>query len=120
MTSKNCCSHGFGDYKICEWSEGLRFVQFMKNRSLHANIKRNPYKAMFGIPFWISMENISLSGEVRGGSGGVCDLEKALTSLHDELRDSKVEEIPSQQLNSGASYKEGPISYVNCTSLVIQ
>ncbi|XP_060858218.1 KRAB-A domain-containing protein 2-like isoform X1 [Metopolophium dirhodum] len=31
-----------------KWSEGLRFVQFMKNKALHSGIKRSPYEAMFG------------------------------------------------------------------------
>ncbi|XP_030765291.1 KRAB-A domain-containing protein 2-like [Sitophilus oryzae] len=30
------------------WSQGLRFVQFMKNSALHSGIKRSPYEAMFG------------------------------------------------------------------------
>ena len=29
------------------WSEGLRFVQSKKNRTLHSDIKTNPYEAMF-------------------------------------------------------------------------
>jgi hypothetical protein len=31
------------------WSKGLRYVQFMKNRSLQSGIKQSPYKVMFGI-----------------------------------------------------------------------
>lgn len=30
------------------WSEGLRFVQLMKNRAFHAGIKQSPYEALFG------------------------------------------------------------------------
>ncbi|XP_058789958.1 KRAB-A domain-containing protein 2-like [Phymastichus coffea] len=30
------------------WAEGLRFVQFMKNRAYHSGIKCSPYEAMFG------------------------------------------------------------------------
>jgi hypothetical protein len=31
-----------------KWNEGLRFVQFIKNRSHHSAIKISPYEALFG------------------------------------------------------------------------
>ena len=31
-----------------QWSEGLRFIQFQKNRSYHRVIGQSPYKAQFG------------------------------------------------------------------------
>jgi len=31
------------DNRTKKWSEGLKFVQFMKNRSLHSEIKCSPY-----------------------------------------------------------------------------
>jgi hypothetical protein len=34
--------------KNSHWSEGLRFVQFQKNRSYHRTIEQSPYKALFG------------------------------------------------------------------------
>lgn len=34
--------------KSAHWSEGLKFVQFMKNQTLHSGIQRAPYRAMFG------------------------------------------------------------------------
>nr|XP_022900156.1 SCAN domain-containing protein 3-like [Onthophagus taurus] len=30
------------------WSDGLRFVQLMKNKAFHSGIKRTPYEALFG------------------------------------------------------------------------
>jgi transposase InsO family protein len=33
-----------------KWSEGLRFVQAMKNNAFHEGIKCSPYEAMFGVP----------------------------------------------------------------------
>ncbi|OWR48202.1 KRAB-A domain-containing protein 2 [Danaus plexippus plexippus] len=30
------------------WSEGLRFIQFMKNKDFHSGINTSPYDAMFG------------------------------------------------------------------------
>ena len=31
-----------------DWSQGLKFVQLMKNRAHHSGIRRSPYQAMFG------------------------------------------------------------------------
>lgn len=31
-----------------KWIKGIRFVQFMKNKTLNSGIKRSPYEAMFG------------------------------------------------------------------------
>lgn len=36
------------DNQTTKWSEGLRFVQYMKNSSFHRGINRSPYEAMFG------------------------------------------------------------------------
>ncbi|GFU55536.1 KRAB-A domain-containing protein 2 [Trichonephila clavipes] len=36
------------DDKSDHWSEGWRFVQFMKNRAHHSGIKGTPYEALFG------------------------------------------------------------------------
>ena len=36
------------DHASTRWSQSLRFVQFMKNRSFHADIQRSLYEAMFG------------------------------------------------------------------------
>ncbi|XP_043855942.1 KRAB-A domain-containing protein 2 [Dromiciops gliroides] len=30
------------------WAEGLRFVQMMKNKAIHAGLQQSPYEAMFG------------------------------------------------------------------------
>lgn len=34
--------------KTTKWSEGLRFIQFMKNKAHHSEINRSPYETMFG------------------------------------------------------------------------
>lgn len=33
--------------KNSHWSQGLKLVQWMKNRALHSKIKMSPYKALF-------------------------------------------------------------------------
>ena len=35
------------DNKTTKWAEGLRFVQYQKNNSLHSGIKQSPFRAMF-------------------------------------------------------------------------
>ncbi|GBN12263.1 KRAB-A domain-containing protein 2 [Araneus ventricosus] len=40
---ENMLSTLIQDKKSDQWSEGLRFVQFMKNRAYHSGIKRTPY-----------------------------------------------------------------------------
>ncbi|GFS10305.1 Krab-a domain-containing protein 2-like protein [Elysia marginata] len=37
------------DNTTTQWSFGLRFVQFMKNRSFNAAVKRSPYQALLGV-----------------------------------------------------------------------
>lgn len=34
--------------KTTHWSEGLRFIQFMKNKAFHSGINTSPYEAIFG------------------------------------------------------------------------
>lgn len=36
------------DQKSSDWSEGLRFIQLMKNRTYHSGIKMTSYEALFG------------------------------------------------------------------------
>lgn len=41
-----------------KWSEGLRFVQFMKNRAYHSGIDRSPYEAMFGCKPKVGLKSV--------------------------------------------------------------
>ncbi|CAG4946502.1 unnamed protein product [Parnassius apollo] len=44
--------------KTTKWSEGLRFIQFMKNRAYHAEINRSPYEAMFGCKAKVGLNSL--------------------------------------------------------------
>ncbi|GBP34269.1 KRAB-A domain-containing protein 2 [Eumeta japonica] len=44
--------------------EGLRYVQFMKNRAYHSVIKQSPYKALFGIEPRVQLLTSSLPQEI--------------------------------------------------------
>jgi len=37
------------DNNTSKWSEGLRFIQLMKNRAYHKGIKRLPYEALYSL-----------------------------------------------------------------------
>lgn len=53
MKTNNCKSR----------SEGLRFIQLMKNRAYHDGIKRSPYMAMFGTDVKIGLSSSLLPAE---------------------------------------------------------
>ncbi|KHJ40188.1 integrase core domain protein [Trichuris suis] len=52
------------DKKTDQWSEGLRFVQLMKNRAFHSGIKRTPYEALFGCKAEVGLATSSLPQDV--------------------------------------------------------
>ncbi|XP_031352272.1 KRAB-A domain-containing protein 2-like [Photinus pyralis] len=47
-----------------KWSEGLRFIQFAKNRAYHSGIKCSPYEAMFGVSAKIGLKTSSPPNDV--------------------------------------------------------
>lgn len=46
------------------WSQGLRFIQLMKNRALHSGIKMSPYEALFGCKVKVGLSTSNLPKEV--------------------------------------------------------
>ncbi|XP_063600295.1 KRAB-A domain-containing protein 2-like [Penaeus indicus] len=52
------------DNNTTNWSIGIKFVQFQKNSSLHAGIRRSPYAAMFGCEAKVGLTMSSLPDEV--------------------------------------------------------
>ncbi|XP_043491623.1 KRAB-A domain-containing protein 2-like [Polistes fuscatus] len=48
---ENMLSIWMQDNNSSHWSEGLRFVQFMKNSTYHFGIKKTPYEALFGCEY---------------------------------------------------------------------
>ncbi|XP_043462827.1 KRAB-A domain-containing protein 2-like [Leptopilina heterotoma] len=52
------------DNKTTKWAEGLKFIQFMKNRSLHSGIKQAPYKAMFGTDPKVGLSTSKLPSDI--------------------------------------------------------
>ena len=52
------------DNKTKNWSKALGFIQFMKNRALHAGIKKSPYEALFGQMAKIGLGSSDLPSEI--------------------------------------------------------
>nr|XP_022912037.1 KRAB-A domain-containing protein 2-like [Onthophagus taurus] len=66
------------DENCNKWSEGLRFVQLMKNRAHHAGIKRSPYKAMFGCEVKVGLKSSLFPSEVIDNISTEEELEELL------------------------------------------
>lgn len=48
-----------------KWSNGVRFVQFMKNKALLSGIKQSPYKAMFGFEPRVGLTSLLPSDVIK-------------------------------------------------------
>lgn len=69
------------DHECSNWSIGLKFVQFMKNRALHSGIKRAPYEAMFGCAPKVGLSSTLLPNEVLNAVTNEEDLENILKTV---------------------------------------
>jgi len=49
------------DRKSSNWSEGLRFIQLMKNQAYHSGIKMTPHEALFGTKIKVGLNKKLLS-----------------------------------------------------------
>lgn len=47
-----------------KWSEGLKFIQLMKNRTFHEEIKQTPYEALFGMKMKLGLKTSNLPMEL--------------------------------------------------------
>ena len=52
-------------YNTLHCVEGLRFVQFMKNRAYHQGIKQSLYEAMFGMPAKVCLKTSFFPDDVE-------------------------------------------------------
>jgi hypothetical protein len=69
------------DNNTNKWSEGIKFVQFMKNRALHHVIKCSLYEAMFGVLAKIGLKNTLLPKSIICKLKTEEDLETAINSI---------------------------------------
>lgn len=75
---QNILATWLADNNSRKWSEGLKFVQFMKNRSFHHGTKRSPYEAMFGTHAKVGLKSTQIPTDLNSTLKSEEDLEKAL------------------------------------------
>lgn len=72
-------SAGMSDDKTVKWSDGLPFVQFMKNHAFHLCIKQTPYKAMLGNKHRVELTTSSSPNDVISPVEREEDLKTSMT-----------------------------------------
>ncbi|CAG4960492.1 unnamed protein product [Colias eurytheme] len=80
MDIENMLSTWLEDNNTKKWSEGLRFVQLMKNRAHHTGINCTPYEAMFGTKLKVGLKSSSIPHEALLDINSEEDLEKLLST----------------------------------------
>jgi len=84
-----------------KWSEGLRFVQAMKNRAYHEGIICLPYEAMFGVPMKLGIANSVLLRNLTINMTTEEDLEKVININNEftgDIEDEDFDHKPSLDL----------------------
>lgn len=61
---KNMLSGWLRENNTTKWSQGLRFVQLMKNKAYHSGIKATPYEAMFGTAIKMRLDFTSIAQSI--------------------------------------------------------
>jgi len=89
MKTNNCKS----------WSEGLRFVQLMKNRAYHDGIKRSPYMAMFGTDVKIGLSSSLLPAETVEKLTTEQELEEILQSVVSNYEQRENHSVSDKEVN---------------------
>lgn len=79
------------DHKTSKWSEGLKFIQLMKNSALHSGIKRSPYEAMFGCPPRHGLSTSKLPTEVLANLETEEDLQCAIDQIQEQQQQQENE-----------------------------
>uniref|UniRef100_A0A8C4XBG1 Integrase catalytic domain-containing protein n=1 Tax=Erpetoichthys calabaricus TaxID=27687 RepID=A0A8C4XBG1_ERPCA len=102
---ENMLTTWMADNQTNKWSEGVRFVQFMKNRGYHSAIKRSPYEAMFGCPAKVGLSSSIIPQSVLHSINTEEDLEK--------LEDSQETVIMGSQSN--LTQEDIPACKEDCT-----
>ncbi|XP_050307832.1 KRAB-A domain-containing protein 2-like [Anthonomus grandis grandis] len=89
------------DENCTRWSEGLRFVQLMKNRAYHDGIKQAPYAAMFGHDIKVGLSTSAFPKEAIENLRTEEELEKV-------VREFGLGEQPQQEININQSMDSDP------------
>jgi hypothetical protein len=75
-----------------KWSEGLRFVQAMKNRAYHEETKCSSYEATFGVPMKLGIDNSVLPRNVTFNITTEEDLENVININNECMGDIEDED----------------------------
>ncbi|XP_045456838.1 KRAB-A domain-containing protein 2-like [Melitaea cinxia] len=94
--------------KPTKWSNGLKFVQFMKNRPFQSAIKQSPYQAMFGTEPKVGLRTSNLPLEIISGLHNEQDLKVAMPEMNQNFDDNeenqdKQEKIETKKKNRNES-----------------
>ncbi|XP_068203020.1 KRAB-A domain-containing protein 2-like [Palaemon carinicauda] len=76
---KDMLTSWISDNVTNDWYVGIKFVQFLKNSTLHSGIKRGPYSAIFGCEAKVRLPSSSLPAEVIARLQSENDLVTAIT-----------------------------------------
>jgi hypothetical protein len=79
--TQNMLASWMKDNHTTNWSNGLRFVQFMKNRAFHSGIKQSPYKAVFGIEPRVGLTTSTLPFEIVHNIEDEDELEEVIEQI---------------------------------------
>lgn len=82
--------------QLQKWSEGLKFIQAMKNRAYHEGIKCSPYEAMFGSPMKVGIASSAIPKDMIGLLRSEEDLENLLHSQENMEQNINDENIIEQ------------------------
>ncbi|XP_050054538.1 SCAN domain-containing protein 3 isoform X1 [Aphis gossypii] len=91
------------DQKSSHWSEGLRFIQIMKNQTYHSGIKMTPYEALFGTKI-----KVGLSENMADNAALNIDSEEDLREFMEKNEDINTK----QNLSNSNSGNEKMISVI--------
>uniref|UniRef100_A0A6P7GY04 Uncharacterized protein LOC114347864 n=1 Tax=Diabrotica virgifera virgifera TaxID=50390 RepID=A0A6P7GY04_DIAVI len=83
------------DHKTSLWSDGLKYVQLMKNSALHSGIKRSPYEAMFGCPPKHGLSTTQIPTEVIS----TLESEEDLQNIIDQMKNQRYTENENSNSN---------------------
>ncbi|XP_060857765.1 KRAB-A domain-containing protein 2-like [Metopolophium dirhodum] len=92
------------DNKSTNWSIGLKFVQFMKNRAHHAGINMTPYKAMFGVDPRVGLVTSNLPNDLIATINVEDELENLICT--ETGSENKIEQEAADTSFIGAIRKE--------------
>lgn len=99
--------------QITKWSEGLKFIQAMKNRAYHEGIKCSPYEALFGSPMKMGIATSAIPKDMIGLLKSEEDLENVLHSRKNV--ENKIEQDKENNVvgNESEGIKKGNTKNVN-------